>query len=288
MTRAWIPLALLAALPASGQVGFTALYTEFQHRPAPAVVEALQAEVESLLAPDGLRFEWRSLPMTDNQVWMELAVVSFKGRCDVPPLPHNSSFEPRLGWTHITDGVVLPFSDVDCDAVRAYVQKALFALPAQSRETVFGRAIGRVMAHELLHVFARTKSHSSQGVDRPSLTVSELTTDHLTLADREPQFRILRPASLRASNTGEGSPRAGQVNWAHEGCASCHGANGEGTRRGPILRITGHILSSVVLAAKLTKSQKKMLQEARSLKVAKPSISEEELSDLASFLNGVN
>ena len=37
------------------------LYTQFQQAPPDGVLEALQDEVESIMAPIGLRFEWRDL-----------------------------------------------------------------------------------------------------------------------------------------------------------------------------------------------------------------------------------
>ena len=288
MIRALIFLALWAALPPPDEVGSTALYTEFQHEASPAIVRAMRQEVDSLMAPDGLHFEWRSLPVTDNHVWTELAVVRFKGRCEVLPFATNSNSDGRLGWTHISDGVVLPFADVDCDAIRAYIQDHLFLLPPESRETLYGRAIGRVLAHELLHVFAKTAHHSSEGVDRPSLSREELLADHPEFADRENGLHILRMSRIPVKQPALGSPQAGRASYFRDGCSSCHGAQAEGTRHGPVLRIAGRILSSVILAAKLTKSQKKMAQRARSLKVAAPSLAEEELGDLASFLNDIH
>ena len=64
MIRALMFLALWAVSPAPGQVGSVALYTDYQSQPSPVVVKALREEVDFLMAPDGLRFEWRSLPLS--------------------------------------------------------------------------------------------------------------------------------------------------------------------------------------------------------------------------------
>ncbi len=58
---------VLAALPASGEHQETslapiALYTKFQHSASAVVVDALKAEVDSIMRPSGLRFTWRKLP----------------------------------------------------------------------------------------------------------------------------------------------------------------------------------------------------------------------------------
>src|SRR5208337_4711691 len=103
MTRNLIFLGLWAVLPTPGQVATAAFYTEFQHNPPPAVLQAIREEVALLLAPNGLHFEWRSFPETESSVWPELAVVTFIGRCEVIPLsavPHRSE---RLGWTDLSN-----------------------------------------------------------------------------------------------------------------------------------------------------------------------------------------
>jgi cytochrome c553 len=287
MIRGLIFLGLWAASPTPGQVGSAALYTEFEKRPAPAVVQAIREETDSLMASNGLRFQWKSLPAADQSVWMELAVVKFSGRCEVLPFATNSLVDRRLGWTHISDGVVLPFAEVDCDAIGAYVRKDLLGLPAQSREKAFGRAVGRVTAHELLHVFAKTATHSSHGVDHPTLSVADLLADRMEFDELEPAVHMVRMNPQSVFRTARGSAEAGQDSYVHAGCASCHGEHGEGTPHGPVLRVSGRFLNSVILAAKLTKSQDKMCQRARTLKVASPSVAEDEIPDLALFLNEV-
>ena len=76
------------------------LYTQFQQAPPDGVMRALRAEVESIMAPIGLHFEWRDLGKTSgHEVSSELAVATFKGRCDTAVLVPRSRFEGALGWT---------------------------------------------------------------------------------------------------------------------------------------------------------------------------------------------
>ncbi len=166
--RRLIFLGLWAALPTPGQVGSAALYTEFENDPAPAVLQALKEEVDFLTSPNALRFEWRPLHENHLTTWPELAVVKFSGRCEI--LPSAVYFQPgqRLGWTHISDGEVLPFAEIDCDAVFAYLFRGLWLQPPQTRERILGRALARVTAHELLHILAGTIAHSDHGVDHPT------------------------------------------------------------------------------------------------------------------------
>jgi hypothetical protein len=180
---------LLAACPALGEERQelpAILYTSFQYSAPPAVVTALEDEVEAIMGQLGRHYAWRSLRGDhNNEVSTELAVLTFKGRCDIEFLQPKDVVPGALGWTHVSDGVILPFSDIDCDHVRGFLQKQLLQQPVQEREPAFGRALGRVVAHELYHIFANTHKHGSEGVGKPAYTVKELLDDAFRFEDRE-------------------------------------------------------------------------------------------------------
>jgi hypothetical protein len=172
------------------------VYTSFQGKPPRAVQAALQDELEQIMAPIGLRVQWRSLSaVRGNEVSVELAVVTFKGRCDVRglsarPVPVTPEVGPGpLGWTHVSDGNILPFSDVDCDRIRGFIQATLLTVSPPDREEVFGRALGRVVAHELYHIFADTQQHGSVGVAKERYTVQDLMSGDFLF--EEPENRAL-------------------------------------------------------------------------------------------------
>lgn len=163
-----------------------ALYSEFVQEPPAAVRAALQDELDSIMTPLGLRFEWRDLHgVRDNQPSVELAVISFKGRCDVAGLLPHAAIPGALGWTHISNGAILPFSDVDCDGIRAFLQRGLLAIHAGDREDAFGRALARVLAHELYHIFADTTHHGVCGIGKESYTVHDLLIPDFRFEDKE-------------------------------------------------------------------------------------------------------
>jgi len=103
-------------------VARVALYVQFDQTPPAAVMNSLRTELDSIMAPAGLQFEWRALADSSAEVTAELAVVSFKGRCDSTSLPPHSRNPGALGWTHISDGVILPFTDLDCGGLRAFLE----------------------------------------------------------------------------------------------------------------------------------------------------------------------
>ena len=176
-----------------------ALYTQFLQPPPPSVFRALQDEVGSIMAPAGLRFTWLTLSAASgNEHWVKLAVINFKGRCEVAGLKPHQSVSGPLGWTHISDGVILPFAEVDCQGIRGFIQKQLLTMPAEDREEAYGRALGRVLAHELYHIFANTMRHSSRGVGKSKYTVEELLA---------PQFQFEALESLTEAETSYSATR---------------------------------------------------------------------------------
>jgi len=200
----WLLFCLaVGVLPAAGEpreapVATITLYTQFQQDPPKVMLEAIQAELESIMSPMGLHFLWRSLSAASgSEVSVELAVVHFKGNCDVTSHePHNPGLG-ALGRTYVSDGSILPFGDVDCDRIGSFVQQGLMALDRDGREGAFGRAVGRVLAHEIYHIFANTVRHGSAGVGKAAYTVRELLCDCFQFEERESQ--ALRTSKARAA-----------------------------------------------------------------------------------------
>ena len=178
----------LGVIPAFGgsRTAPIRLYTQFQHQPPDAVLEAIQEELENIMMPAGINFEWRSLAGTmGNEVSVELAVIHFKGTCAPIDLSPTEFYPGPLGWTHMSDGEILPFSDINCDGIRVFTQRGLLQLPEAAREMAYGRAIARVLAHELYHVFAKTTRHAAWGIGKPAYTVQELLSTRFQFEKRE-------------------------------------------------------------------------------------------------------
>jgi hypothetical protein len=131
-------------------------------------------------------FEWRSLAGTNgSEVSVELAVIHFKGICDVAELAPVDGYPGPLGWTHISDGEILPFSDINCDGIRIFTQRDLLRVPEAQRQTVYGRAVARVLAHELYHIFAKTTKHAGWGIGKPAYSVKDLLSDKFQFQKKE-------------------------------------------------------------------------------------------------------
>ncbi len=204
---------LLAALPVfGGQKGATlapiALYSQFQQQPPAAVLDAIRRELAEIMAPLGLQFEWRSLTATrGKEVAVELVVVTFKGRCELTHLSLHSGQAGALGWTHISDGTILPFADIDCDSIRTFLEAALMGSHPQERDELLGRAIGRVLAHELYHILANTQHHGSGGVGKAAYTVDNLLSKHFEFDEGESLALITSKVHEILAQSGEDGSR---------------------------------------------------------------------------------
>ena len=136
-------------------------------------------EAAHILKKSGIAFHWHLGRPTQGVNGM-LVVVKLVGRCDMDGSPALLQPGP-LGWSHESDGVVLPFSDLACDNIRGAVQNALLAGNQARGNVLLGRAMGRVLAHELYHVVADSAEHGEDGVAQPALSARELTSGQLEL-----------------------------------------------------------------------------------------------------------
>ncbi len=274
---------LLGALPALSQVPERqipqiAIYYGFEHDPPDPVLRSLEREVDSILSP-AEPLEWRSLAhVSPGDVSVDLAVVNFKGSCDVSEPRLRRVVNETLGRTHVTDGIILPFCEVNCDRIGGFLKGAILALNPDDRDAAFGRAVGRVVAHELYHIFAKTPLHHSEGVAKSSFTVKELMAGEFRL--NEAALALQGPLAVIP-----GSPKVGRAIFVQSGCDTCHGPRGEGTRRAPAVRAQGRLWSVANLAAKLAGKSRSMTRRGRELKVEVHSIQKSQMDDLVSFLN---
>jgi hypothetical protein len=134
----------------------------------------MRAELQRLLDPAGLEVAWKN--SSDHHVGDDfelVAVGSFEGSCSAvqPVLTPVSAAAAvvSLADTSISDGRVLPFFHVDCT-------RLLRMLGSGTDKARLGRALARVIAHELYHIVAGTAEHHDTGVAKASFTVRDLVT----------------------------------------------------------------------------------------------------------------
>lgn len=133
---------------------------------------ALQ-EAESIFAPGGVRFRWHVSP--DGPHDDALAVIVFQAQPE-SRVVHGCSrglHDHRLGTTHLRSRRITLWTRqiaraVDGDWDREEVPKV------DARR--FARALGRVLAHELGHLFLRLNGHHERGLMRKSFSHRSLVS----------------------------------------------------------------------------------------------------------------
>jgi hypothetical protein len=228
MTRVPVYFAMLAALawPAAAATQISerpavGLYLDFERTPSSAITQSMKAEVERILEPSGLRLDWRMLEgMRTDENFESVAVIRFHGDCGVygqPVRDHSEHEFPSLASTQIVDGHVLPFTDVRCGALARYIAPLVIAPPGPEWDRILGRALGRIVAHELYHVFSGSRSHASDGVARAYHTRRDLVAKEFNFQEAESEmFRAIRtriesvkavpPETATANSTAGGDP----------------------------------------------------------------------------------
>jgi hypothetical protein len=162
------------------------VYTQFEHSYSATVMDTMRQELGTIMGPLGLEFTWRDLNASHgNEVSVELVVVTFKGKCEMDTEFYTRGETGALGWTHMSDGTVLPFSDIDCDKIRRFIASEVKTLSVKDQDLVYGRAVGRVLAHELYHVFTNTTRHASWGVAKAFYTSKDLVSDKFQFQERD-------------------------------------------------------------------------------------------------------
>src|ERR1017187_298995 len=69
--------------------------------------------------------------------------------------------------------------------LRAFLGEQLLDPPRAARDGALGRALGRVLAHELYHIFADTTQHPPAGVAKPAYSAEDLLSADFSFARRE-------------------------------------------------------------------------------------------------------
>lgn len=179
-------LSVLSDIPSLYARGFTpsspvGVYLEFKELPSKIAVDSMQKEVSDLLRPMGIKIAWRLVSENrGNETFTQLAVATFTGECSCGNFLHGTPEILILGTTNVSDGHVQPFIQIRCDAIRRVLTQIEFAPNRKFGDAALGRAMGRVLAHELYHVLLETTHHAASGLAKGILTVEELESDEFS------------------------------------------------------------------------------------------------------------
>jgi hypothetical protein len=180
-------IALGLALSLTATVSKTApsvltVIMDFKGPHSPSSVKEMERESGYILKSTGLKLDWRTLAEAQFGSYPDLVVMTFKGACEyAPAAPRYDELGP-LAITHTTNGEVQPFGEVDCDRVINTARTAMTGEDYSRADLLIGRALGRVVAHELVHMLTKSGVHGTEGVEKPALSGRQLIAGVLPLS----------------------------------------------------------------------------------------------------------
>ncbi len=142
----------------------------------------MRKELTKVFKPTNLIIDVRlRQDMKPQETFNDVVLVKLKGTCKMQNFAPLMDERGPFAWTHTVDGKILPFSEVACDHVRRSIQQAMMGGEIGDQDRLLGRALARVMAHEIVHMVGQCADHSHAGVFRHALSGRQLIADKLEL-----------------------------------------------------------------------------------------------------------
>src|SRR5262245_15298503 len=215
MDKRWLIVRVLAALSVLSSAASTAaaeppfaIVVRFSPMEKSALlVRAMTREASAVWAPYGVQFVWSADRAGSESVGIDgsFVVVIQRGRRGA----QDKSGHHVLGLTHLISGSIdgAPII-IDRDAVEQSLESLhsdrVLAITGHYRleSSEIGRALGRVLAHEIGHVLLAQSMHQPQGLMRASYEAEDLAAlrrDSFTLSTNEIERLHARREALRDS-----------------------------------------------------------------------------------------
>ena len=180
MRLVWICAFAWLAVPSAFGEGIT-IVLDFQGPRSEQSVAEMKREFAGIMKDTAVRFDFRSRSQASQEALSDLVLVRFTGKCVLDPVGYLYDERGPMAFTYSTDGVVQPFSEVACDKVTSAVRSAMSGGDFANADLLLGRALGRVLAHEVVHMLSKSGAHGHTGVARTALSGSQLIAPELLL-----------------------------------------------------------------------------------------------------------
>ena len=170
-----------AAVPVGRPLRDVTIILDVKGTYSEAAFREMRREAAQIIETSGLHLDWRMRSDAQNATFNDLVVMTFRGACSFDPtLPAYSELGP-LAVTRTANGAIQPFGEVNCDRVVGTIRPAMFGEDYAKADFLVGRAIGRVVAHELVHMLTKSAQHAHEGVQKAALSGKQLIAASLPL-----------------------------------------------------------------------------------------------------------
>lgn len=182
MLRAILPglLACAAVLQAGDRMRIGLRLQTPPSMPSTLLAELVR-ETERHWKFPALELHWHHSKDKSDSFDNRVLIVRFRGLCSTQRISAADLDNP-LGRTHVSDEQVLPFIEVDCNAISA----SLFSRERGSRMFLgkerYAHALAVVLTHEMVHALTASRGHGREGIMRPVLTPADLDEERISLA----------------------------------------------------------------------------------------------------------
>jgi hypothetical protein len=164
----------------------------FEASPSDPVLTAIQGEVERIFATARADVDVLVLKGSLEVRQADRIIhIDVKGTCASNPRRVRIT-QSALAAMFGDDRELQPIGIINCQTLASY-------LGAVS-PPVFGRALGRVLAHEIYHYVTQRRDHSARGLFAAALTDVSLTADELSFTEHDVQTLNSRLHVLQAAS----------------------------------------------------------------------------------------
>jgi hypothetical protein len=145
-------------------------------------VSYMQRELATLMQTAGYKVEWKT-PGVSSQTESAIAVVELRGACHAPAA--NASVKPvekgaSLASTAVDGEQILPFSWINCETLTEMLAPSLANVDPGRKDFLYGRAMGRLLAHELYHMLVNKRGHAASGVGKASFSAGDVLSERFS------------------------------------------------------------------------------------------------------------
>lgn len=145
-------------------------------------IREMERETGNILKTTGLILDWRLRKDAFKESYADLVVMTFTGACRFDREPRVYDELGPLASTNTSNNQILPFGQVDCDHVVQSARSAMFGGDFAHADLLVGRALGRVVTHEIVHMLTHSAEHGRDGVFEAALSGRQLIEPSLPLS----------------------------------------------------------------------------------------------------------